>query len=93
MTNWSHKNKGNDHQLKKLLIFKQILLIYILWIYRERCGENQKKTLRSTENNFHISKLLEQDVPKISFGALLGDSTIYQDYLEEQIFFPSEEYC
>ena len=26
-------------------------------------------------------------MPKISFGALLGDSTIYQDYLEEQIFF------
>lgn len=26
-------------------------------------------------------------MPKISFGALHGDSDIYQDYLEEQIFF------
>ena len=46
MTNWSHKNKGNDHQLKKLLIFKQILLICILWIYREQCGEKSEEDLK-----------------------------------------------
>ena len=38
-THQDHENKGNDHQLKKLLIFKQILLVSTLEIYREQCGE------------------------------------------------------
>ena len=38
-THQGHENKGNDHQLKKLLIFKQILLVSTLEIYREQCGE------------------------------------------------------
>ena len=35
----SHENKGNDHQLKKLLIVEQILLISIWETFREQYGE------------------------------------------------------
>ena len=35
-------NKGNDHQLKMLLIIKHILLVSTLENYREQCGENAK---------------------------------------------------
>ena len=32
-------NKGNDHQLEKLLIVKQILLVSTLGMYGEQYGE------------------------------------------------------
>ena len=39
ITHEGHKDKGNDHKLKKLLIVKQILLVSTLEMYREQYGE------------------------------------------------------
>ena len=39
-THWGFRDKGNDHQLKKLLIVKQILLVSTIKMYREQCGGN-----------------------------------------------------
>ena len=43
LKHYSHENKGNDHQLKELLIVIQILLVSVLW----KCIENSMHNMHT----------------------------------------------
>ena len=43
MKHYSHENKGNNHQPKKLLMVIQILLVSVLW----KCIKNSMENMHS----------------------------------------------
>ena len=64
ITNESQKNKGNDHQLKRVLIVKKISS----WYHPRKCIENSMENINS---NVWVERIKEDDYETIC-GSITG---------------------